>query len=111
MSDPRRTERRPDGRLAILWDDGHHAVYEPRPLRLACRCAHCEDEWTGERRLEATSVPEEISLVDIRPVGRYGYQFNWSDGHNTGIYTFERLREMCGCDDCRSAAPGTRADP
>ena len=104
MSDPRRTERRPDGRLAILWDDGHSAVYEPRPLRLACRCAHCEDEWTGERRLEAASVPDGISLVDIKPVGRYGYQFNWSDGHSTGIYTFERLREMCGCDDCRSAA-------
>jgi len=104
LSEPRRTERQPDGRLAILWDDGHRAVYDPRPLRLACRCAHCEDEWTGERRLNAEQIPDGISLVDIRPVGRYGYQFNWSDGHSTGIYTFERLRDLCGCDDCRRNA-------
>jgi DUF971 family protein len=102
VSEPRRAERQADGRLAILWDDGHKAVYEPRPLRLACRCAHCEDEWTGERRITAAAIPGDIALSAYRPVGRYGYQLEWSDGHNTGIYTFERLREMCGCGICRA---------
>ena len=105
MSEPRRTERLPDGRLAIQWDDGHRAVYEPLPLRLACRCAHCEDEWTGERRLQVSPVPPDVSLLEIKPVGRYGYQLYWSDGHSTGIYTFERLRALCRCDACRGAAP------
>jgi len=105
VSEPRRTERQPDGRLTILWDDGHRAVYDPLPLRLACKCAHCEDEWTGERRIDASSVPAGVSLLAIKPVGRYGYQFTWSDGHSAGIYTFERLRALCACDDCR-AAPG-----
>ena len=104
MSEPRRTERRPDGRLAILWDDGHEAVYEPLPLRLACKCAHCEDEWTGERRLVASSVPPDVRMEGLSPVGRYGYQFRWSDGHSAGIYTFDRLRWLCPCDLCGAAA-------
>jgi DUF971 family protein len=103
MSEPRRTEHQPDGRLAILWDDGHQAVYEPFALRMACKCAHCEDEWTGERRLQASSVPSDVALTSIKPVGRYGYQFHWSDGHSAGIYTFERLRALCACGACRAA--------
>jgi len=99
---PRRSERTAAGGLAIVWADGHASQYDPKPLRLACRCAHCEDEWTGERRVTAAAVPDDIALLEFRPVGRYGYQLSWSDGHNTGIYTFERLREMCACDACRA---------
>jgi DUF971 family protein len=102
MSEPRKTERHADGRLSILWSDGHRAVYSPKPLRLACRCAHCEDEWTGERRLAAGTVPDDVTIQEIRPVGRYGYQFFWSDGHSTGIYTFDRLRSLCECEACKS---------
>lgn len=101
MREPRRVERREDGGLTILWDDGHRAPYPPRDLRLACRCAGCEDEWTGERRLESVSVPADVRILDVRKVGRYGLQFAWSDGHGAGIYTFERLRDLCGCDACR----------
>ncbi len=108
MPTPRRTERQEDGRLTILWDDGHAAVYEPGALRLACKCAHCEDEWTGERRLTAAHIPADIRLNDIKPIGRYGYQFFWSDGHSTGIYTFERLRALCACATCRGASPAAR---
>jgi DUF971 family protein len=103
VSEPRRTVREADGRLSILWSDGHRAIYGPFALRLACRCAHCEDEWTGERRLQAGAVPADVKLLDVRPVGRYGYQFAWSDGHSTGIYTFERLRTLCECEACSAA--------
>jgi len=99
---PRRSEKTAGGGLSIVWPDGHVSTYEPGPLRLACRCAHCEDEWTGERRITAAAIPEDIALLAYRPVGRYGYQLEWSDGHNTGIYTFERLREMCACETCRA---------
>ncbi len=70
---------------------------------MACRCAHCEDEWTGERRLQAGSVPADIKLLESKPVGRYGLQFVWSDGHSTGIYTFERLRGLCECASCEGS--------
>ena len=104
MSDPRRTLIQPDGRLAILWSDGHEAIYDSRALRLECPCAHCVDEWTGERRLEASTVPDDVKVVEVKPVGRYGYQLRWSDGHATGIYTFDRLRARCDCAGCRGAA-------
>jgi DUF971 family protein len=92
----------PDGGLAIRWDDGHRSTYGGQSLRLACRCALCEDEWTSERRITAGSVPSDVALLETRPVGRYGLQLDWSDGHNTGIYTFDRLRELCECDACRT---------
>ncbi len=82
--------------LAITWADGHESVYDVRELRLACACATCVDEWSGEERLDPTSVPEEVHPLRIRPVGRYAIQIDWSDGHTTGIYPFARLRELGG---------------
>ncbi len=104
MSEPRRIEIQPDGGLSILWDDGHRGVYSGRELRLACRCALCEDEWSGARRLDAASLPADVTARQVKPVGRYGLQIDFSDSHNTGIYTFQRLRALCACEACRTAA-------
>lgn len=89
--------------LSVTWGDGHESVFEVRALRLACGCAVCIDEWTGEGRLDPTSVPEDVRPVQIRPVGRYGVQIDWSDGHASGIHPFTRLRASCPCPDCRGA--------
>lgn len=80
--------------LAITWRDGHESRYPVRALRLACGCATCVDEWSGEERLDPASVPEDVRPVKIEPVGRYALQIHWSDGHQTGIYPFRRLREL-----------------
>jgi len=106
MSEPRKIEVTGDGGLSVLWTDGHQALYTPARLRLACKCALCEDEWSGERRLAEASIPADIRVLGVKPVGRYGLQINWSDGHSTGIYTFDRLRPMCECEACREAARG-----
>lgn len=82
--------------LAIEWVDGHRSVYDVRTLRLACGCAHCVNEWTGEGMLDPASVPEDVRPVSIRRVGRYAIQIEWSDGHATGIYPFSRLRRLAG---------------
>ena len=58
------------------------------------RCASCGDEWTGDERIDADSVPEDVHPVSIESVGRYAIQIHWSDDHSTGIYPFERLREL-----------------
>ena len=102
MSEPRKVEIAPDGGLSILWSDGHQAVYTPAPLRLACKCALCEDEWSGEKRLVAASIPADIRVEAVKPVGRYGLTPVWEDGHKTGIYTFEKLRESCECEECQA---------
>ena len=80
--------------LAISWSDGEESLYDVRELRLACACASCVDEWTGEGRLDPASVPEDVRPLRIQPVGRYAIQIEWSDGHDTGIYPFRRLREL-----------------
>ncbi|MFP8874507.1 MAG: gamma-butyrobetaine hydroxylase-like domain-containing protein [Myxococcota bacterium] len=80
--------------LAIRWRDGHESVYPVRELRLACACAECVDEWTGATRLDPSSIPEDVRPTSIKSVGRYAIQIDWSDGHNTGIYSFEQLRKL-----------------
>ena len=80
--------------LAIEWADGRVSVYEVRALRLACGCASCVDEWSGAERLDPASVAADVRPLRIAPVGRYGIQIHWSDGHETGIYPFRRLREL-----------------
>ena len=80
--------------LAIRWADGDESIYPVRDLRLACTCAQCVDEWTGAGRLDPREVPEDVHPDRIESVGRYAIQIHWSDGHDTGIYSFERLRGL-----------------
>ncbi len=82
--------------LAIRWSDGVQSVIDVRALRLACGCASCVDEWTGEERLDASAIPDDVHPLRIQPVGRYAIQIEWSDGHATGIYPYRRLRELAG---------------
>lgn len=80
--------------LEIRWSDGAESRFDVRALRLACACAQCVDEWTGEGRLEPAAVPADVHPLKIEPVGRYAIQIAWSDGHDSGIYPFRRLREL-----------------
>ena len=45
--------------------------------------------------LKADSISESIEIKDLSIVGRYALNFRWSDGHQTGIYSFRLLRELC----------------
>ena len=92
--------------LRVAWSDGHVSLFEGRALRLACPCATCIEEWSGEPILDPSTVPERVSAEDIQLVGLYGIRIGWSDGHGTGIYTFERLRTLCPCETCASGRPG-----
>lgn len=90
--------------LRIRWADGHVSEYPPRYLRLACRCAGCMDEMTGRRTLQPDSVAADVHPRAIHRVGRYALGFDWSDGHSTGIYPFEYLREICPCPECEAGS-------
>jgi len=80
--------------LSIQWEDGVESVFDVRSLRLACACALCVDEWTGEYKLDPSKVPEDVHPTQVHSVGRYAIGIDWSDGHDSGIYPFERLREL-----------------
>ena len=83
--------------VKVAWANGHTSVYPARELRLACPCAGCVDEMTGQVRVIATSIPQNVRPLKIDLIGRYAISIQWSDGHNTGIYAFDRLRKMCPC--------------
>jgi ATP-binding protein involved in chromosome partitioning len=80
--------------LAILWSDGRESRYPVRELRLACPCATCRDEMTGERILDPARIPEDVRPVHLGSVGNYALKIRWSDGHETGLYSYDRLREL-----------------
>ena len=88
--------------LEITWSDGHVSRYPVAHLRRACRCAACVDERTGAQILQPDQVSEDIKPIRVEPVGRYAIHFTWSDGHTSGIYTFEHLRNICPCKVCSS---------
>ena len=87
--------------LGINWNDGHESQFSVRTLRLNCPCANCIDEWTGEKRLDPETVTETIKPINLKSVGRYAIQFQWIDGHDTGLYTYNLLRKICECKECR----------
>lgn len=99
---PHAINRQDDG-LTIEWDEnGHVAFFPARALRLACPCAACVEEMSGRPLLDPATVPGDIRPVSIALVGAYGLKIRWSDGHSTGIYTFERLLASCPCPRCAS---------
>lgn len=89
--------------LQIVWEDGHESVYNTNYLRENCTCAACQDEWSGAKKIQPGSLPKMISAVTIDSVGNYGLKIKWSDGHATGIYTYETLRQLCQCSDCKAS--------
>jgi DUF971 family protein len=80
------------GKFEIEWADGETTRYLFRELRLDCRCAGCVNEVTGAKVVRAADVPADVHPLSAEPVGNYAIRFHWSDGHSTGLYTYEHLR-------------------
>jgi DUF971 family protein len=101
-------------RLIIDWNDGHRSIYSWRHLRDNCPCAGCRDEHskpTDPFRLLQPADLVPLAPVSMPRVGRYAYKIVWSDGHDTGIYTLEHLRQLCQCAQCRPGGlTGTSGD-
>lgn len=105
--EPREIKQVGDAGLDVTWGDGVTSSYKAADLRRACPCAQCVNEWTGQRMLKPEAVSEELTITDISVVGRYALNFRWSDGHETGIYSFRYLREFAdGTTENRSSTEG-----
>jgi len=87
-------------RFRITWSDGHVSEYSFRYLRQNCGCAGCKNELTGEHILDPDSVPEGLKGLRADLVGNYALHFAFSDHHDTGIYPFTLLRNICPCRNC-----------
>jgi DUF971 family protein len=81
--------------MLIDWQDGEACELTLKELRGACACAMCVDEVTGERLLDVDSIPYDIAVREMSLVGNYALRIAWSDGHDTGLFTWQRLGELC----------------
>lgn len=96
--------------LRIRWKGGAVTEHKARDLRLLCPCASCIEEGTGRKILDPATVPEQILLLSVELVGRYALTFVWSDGHKTGIFSFELLRQT-GTEVASGGGQGGTASP
>ncbi len=97
----------------IEWKDGHRSAYSFQWLRDACPCAMCMEAREKEGRPPGEPPkpqPGALPMFKAAPkpvktegVGRYAIRFAWNDGHETGIYSWDFLREHCPCAQCRAA--------
>jgi len=92
--EPREIKQEGESGLRITWADDCVCVYTAAELRRACPCAQCVNEWTGQRVLKPEAISDELTISNLSVVGRYALNFRWSDGHETGIYSFRYLREL-----------------
>jgi len=104
--------------MDVVWSDGHRSHYDFPYLRDECPCATCEDQ---HRKKAAAPVQAQPVIGSVLPMftpkikaraakslGNYALQIEFTDGHSTGIYSYDYLRTICPCDECardfRSAA-------
>ena len=88
--------------IDIVWSDGHRGVYPNRYLRDNCPCASCRE---GKPKFKLPIVGGYVLYaVQSGVVGRYAISIQWSDGHDTGIYSYDTLRALCPCAACLSSA-------
>ena len=99
----------------IVWADQHSSHYDFVYLREQCPCAMCDEERRKKEGMPRTRAagPAAAALLPMfkpRPtartakaVGNYAIQIDFSDGHTTGIYSYDYLRTICPCEECAKA--------
>ena len=94
MIEPLQIVEESDSELSIKWSDDTGTKFSAAQLRRSCPCAGCINEWTGVKQLKDDSVADDLTFTHISIVGRYALNFHFSDGHDTGIFSFKYLREL-----------------
>ena len=96
---PQRITRPDDRTIRITWSDGQQRDYRAVELRAACPCATCREKRSASDAAPANLLPvlspaetQPARVAGMRPVGNYAYNIQFNDGHDTGIFTFEFLR-------------------
>ncbi|QFY44925.1 DUF971 domain-containing protein [Candidatus Methylospira mobilis] len=79
--------------LELVYDDGRIFQLPCEYLRVYSPSAEVCGHGPGQEVLQTGK--EQVSINAIRPVGGYGICPTFSDGHNTGIYTWETLYDLC----------------
>jgi DUF971 family protein len=97
---PVQIERQAGKRLLITWSDGQRRSYTYREIQDNCPCANCREK--RRKPAEPAQVlpvisPQEaqpLEILGMQPVGQYAYHIKFNQGCDTGIFTFELLRQL-----------------
>jgi DUF971 family protein len=98
--------------LKIDWADGHHSDYPLEYLRDECPCASCtgahgttpeKSSYSQSQANPFQMYQAKLRMLNIEEAGSYALRINWSDGHSTGIYSYDYLRRICPCADCKAS--------
>ncbi|MFQ5610827.1 MAG: gamma-butyrobetaine hydroxylase-like domain-containing protein [Anaerolineae bacterium] len=87
------------GEVRITWADGYRSVYSLEHLRKICPCAECNEQRRNQDPLRVLKPDQAAARGELRrdrpveKVGNYALQFFWADGHSTGIYGYDLLRQ------------------
>ena len=84
------------GELHVVWPGGREVLIPAMSLRDQCPCAACVEEGTGRKLLDPSTIPADIRPLEVKGVGNYAIQIQWSDGHGSGIYSWITLRRASG---------------
>ncbi|NLF52327.1 MAG: DUF971 domain-containing protein [Leptolinea sp.] len=94
--------------MTIKWADGHQSEYPFGLLRAGCPCADCRGGHENMRP-EPDPAVYDVHLPDspatrldqVKAIGSYAIGLEWADGHREGIFSWDYLRALCPCDECR----------
>lgn len=110
-TDPKTLDISKSQGINIVWTDGHSTSLGLGYLRDHCPCATCTNAHGTSEPQSGTSSSNPFVMYKARPkivdaevVGRYALRILWNDGHNTGIYSYQHLREICPCAECQTSA-------
>ena len=97
---PVRIDIKKDHGIEIHWADGKVATYSLSLLRTACPCALCKEarEKSAQPKSRLTVLPGNYSnpmhIAQAQLIGNYALKIEWSDNHDSGIYSFTYLRSL-----------------
>lgn len=104
-SDPKHVDISLSQGVTISWSDGHESRYPLEYLRKNCPCANCRNTPAESAAPASTPFPmfkPATKLTAAEAVGRYAVRLKWNDGHDTGLYSFAHLRDICPCAACQA---------
>jgi len=112
VSDPEHIAISKSKGIQIDWKDGHHSQYSLAYLRDECPCAGCTgahgtppEKTNYSQPAAAAPFPmfqPALKMNEVEAVGAYAVRIHWSDGHKAGIYSWEHLRRICPCEECKA---------
>ncbi|MBI2421652.1 MAG: P-loop NTPase [Candidatus Hydrogenedentes bacterium] len=83
--------------MRVIWPDGTESRVSNREVLSACKCARCVNEYTDAVIIDKRTLPSEIHIEHIEPLGNYAVSVTWDHGCcSTSIVTWDLLRRVAG---------------